>query len=185
MGRNAIGEHVWRVSGSRLLARAGVPLTQIALMARWGSDIILRYVAETPLDTITESFASSSCAGTTSNLMANAVAGQEDDDHLQDDLTLACDDDESDGENDYLFVINTGTGVLHMLPPTNEADPMDTASRTLCGRERSRACFDPVAHYVDSYISRGILQPIAHCSQCATPAAWAAIVDNAPADISY
>ena len=92
LGRNTIGEHVWRVSGSRLLARAGVPLTQIALMARWGSDIILRNVAETPLDTITENFAQASQSLPVDRKMITAVAGQLDMDNLQDDLTLNCDD---------------------------------------------------------------------------------------------
>ena len=53
LGRNIIGEHAWRVSGSRLLASLGVPQSMIALLARWGSDVILRYIADAPLRSLT------------------------------------------------------------------------------------------------------------------------------------
>jgi len=56
MGRSAYSEHVFRVSGSRMLARAGIPTDIIMLMARWSSEIIRRYVGEVPLATLTERF---------------------------------------------------------------------------------------------------------------------------------
>ena len=57
MGRNSYTEHVFRVSGSRMLARAGVSLEVIMLMARWSSDVIRRYVGDVPLTSITSTFA--------------------------------------------------------------------------------------------------------------------------------
>ena len=53
LGRCAVGEHVWRVSGSRYLASLDVPVPIIRLLARWGSDAILRYIADAPLSALT------------------------------------------------------------------------------------------------------------------------------------
>ena len=51
--RSALGEHVWRVSGSRHLAALDIPIPIIKLLARWGSDVVDRYVAEAPLSALT------------------------------------------------------------------------------------------------------------------------------------
>ena len=53
-GTNLYGGHSLRVSGAPWLAKSGVPLPLIQLMARWSSDVIARYVADTPLDTIAQ-----------------------------------------------------------------------------------------------------------------------------------
>ena len=53
MGRCTVGEHVWRVSGSRHLAALDVPTPIIMRLARWGSDVILRYIADAPLSALT------------------------------------------------------------------------------------------------------------------------------------
>ena len=53
MNRSTLGEHVWRVTGARHLASVDVPLPVIKLLARWGSDVIDRYVAEAPLAALT------------------------------------------------------------------------------------------------------------------------------------
>jgi len=60
MGRTAFTEHVFRVSGSRMLARRGVPVEVIMLLARWASEVIRRYIGEAPLDTLTTSFVAGS-----------------------------------------------------------------------------------------------------------------------------
>jgi hypothetical protein len=54
LGRCTIGEHVWRISGSRYLASLDVPIPVIKLLARWGSDVIVRYVADAPLSALTQ-----------------------------------------------------------------------------------------------------------------------------------
>ena len=51
-GSRLFGGHSLSVSGAQWLARSGVPLPLIQLMARWSSDVIARYVAEVPLKTI-------------------------------------------------------------------------------------------------------------------------------------
>ena len=48
-GRDAFTGHVWRISGSRLLARLGIQIALIMLLARWGSATIMRYVKDAPL----------------------------------------------------------------------------------------------------------------------------------------
>ena len=42
-GRRAVGGHSARVSGSRYLAALGVEIYKIAILARWASDVVLRY----------------------------------------------------------------------------------------------------------------------------------------------
>ena len=56
MGRCQIGEHVWRVTGARMLAALDLPQPVIMLLARWGSEAILRYVADAPLSRLTEAY---------------------------------------------------------------------------------------------------------------------------------
>jgi hypothetical protein len=51
--RSTVGEHVWRVTGARHLAALDVPIPIIKLLARWGSDVVERYVAEAPLSALT------------------------------------------------------------------------------------------------------------------------------------
>ena len=51
-GSRLFGGHSLRVSRAQWLARSGVPLPLIQLVARWSSDVIARYVAEVPLETI-------------------------------------------------------------------------------------------------------------------------------------
>ena len=53
LGRSTIGEHVWRISGSRHLAALDVPIPIIKLLARWGSDTVMRYIADAPLSALT------------------------------------------------------------------------------------------------------------------------------------
>ena len=47
------GGHSLRVTGARWLASRGVALLTIQVLARWSSDVVLRYVAETPLQSLT------------------------------------------------------------------------------------------------------------------------------------
>ena len=53
LGRNTVGEHVWRVSGSRHLAALDIPTAIIMRLARWGGPVILRYIADAPLSALT------------------------------------------------------------------------------------------------------------------------------------
>ena len=59
-GDRRFGGHSFRVTGARYLASRGMPLHTIQLHARWSSDVIARYVADTPLDRLTDQFTFSS-----------------------------------------------------------------------------------------------------------------------------
>ena len=48
-----MGEHVWRVTGSRHLAALDIPIPIIKLLARWGSDVVEQYIADAPLTALT------------------------------------------------------------------------------------------------------------------------------------
>ena len=65
-GRRRYGGHSCRVSGSRFWASLGMELQKLHIFARWGSDVILRYVSDSPLCqvklTSTASSSSTSCS---------------------------------------------------------------------------------------------------------------------------
>ena len=48
-GVRRFGSHSLRVTGARLMAGMGISIVLIQLMARWSSEVVLRYVAEAPL----------------------------------------------------------------------------------------------------------------------------------------
>ena len=54
LGRRAFGGHSARVSGARYLSSIGVELLKISILARWQSEVILRYVGDSPLVSLTE-----------------------------------------------------------------------------------------------------------------------------------
>ena len=55
-GRLAFTGHVFRITGSRMLARHGVQVAVIMLLARWQSDTVLGYIKEVPLEYLTTDF---------------------------------------------------------------------------------------------------------------------------------
>ena len=66
LGRCSLGEHVWRVSGARMLARLNVPQPLIMLLARWGPKAILQYVRDAPLAQLTSIYLDKICNGISS-----------------------------------------------------------------------------------------------------------------------
>ena len=55
-GRRAFGGHAFRVGGSRHLAALGVAISVIMLMARWGSDVVMHYLRDSPLAALTSQY---------------------------------------------------------------------------------------------------------------------------------
>ena len=55
-GSRRYGGHSLRVTGARTLAALGLSLPLIQLMARWSSDVVLRYVSEAPLVNMTAAY---------------------------------------------------------------------------------------------------------------------------------
>ena len=61
-GRRRFGGHSCRVAGSRFWASHGMEVHKLQIFARWGSDVILRYVADSPLHQVKLTTPSSSVA---------------------------------------------------------------------------------------------------------------------------
>jgi len=53
VGRRLYGGHSMRVSGARFWASRGLEVFKIQIFARWGSQIILRYVSDSPISNVT------------------------------------------------------------------------------------------------------------------------------------
>ena len=51
-----VGGHQFRVSGCRHLIRSGVPVPTVMLLARWASNIALRYAGEAPLASLSQAY---------------------------------------------------------------------------------------------------------------------------------
>ena len=52
-GRPLFGEYSLRITGAKYLAGIGLELHKLSLLAIWSSDVILRYVGEAPLTSLT------------------------------------------------------------------------------------------------------------------------------------
>lgn len=61
-GRRRFGGHSCRVAGCRFWVLHGVEVQKVQVFARWGSNIVLRYVADTPVADITRDAATASVA---------------------------------------------------------------------------------------------------------------------------
>ena len=105
--------------------------------------------------------------------MAEAVQGQDVDPYHAEDLALCCADDMSDDDAVDGFAVNENTGVLHILAPADSV-----SRRTLCGRCQDSPGFTCLHHYADSFVMRGELRAVSHCTQCASIPAWTALVDE-------
>ena len=55
-GTRLYGEHTWRVGGSRHMHRMGIDVPTIMRLARWGSDVVLRYLSDAVLTTLTSRY---------------------------------------------------------------------------------------------------------------------------------
>ena len=66
-GRRRFGGHSCRVAGSRFWASHGMEIYKLQIFARWGSDIIMRYVADSPLSQVRLQSASSSSSSSTAD----------------------------------------------------------------------------------------------------------------------
>ena len=56
LGRRRFSGHSFRVTGARWLAQLGLPIPLIMLLARWASQVVLRYVQTAPLAGLTEEY---------------------------------------------------------------------------------------------------------------------------------
>lgn len=54
VSRPCISGHTFRISGARLLAKLGLDVISISLHGRWSSSAVLRYIADTPLESLSQ-----------------------------------------------------------------------------------------------------------------------------------
>ena len=74
-GSRRFGGHTLRVSGSQFLAGLGVQVTVIKRLARWGSDVVLDYIKDTPLTRLSSEYMhalTNVSAGSSSSMMARS-----------------------------------------------------------------------------------------------------------------
>ena len=173
LGRSQIGEHVWRVTGARMLSSLDLPQPIIMLLARWGSQAILKYVADAPLSRLTEAYLEKVQAASTAvlgNLMdapmplAAAPTFSDEVDLVSssaaDLLTPPLAVDPS-----YRFAVNNSVGsqFVHIIS-SRQAWERPRPGRTNCG-------WDFLANQAPLFVS---LPPLMRqCGKCASHPTWA------------
>jgi len=147
LGRNRVGGHSARVSGARYLANMGLELYKRAVLARWSSPVLLRYVGEAPLKTIT-----SDCQRLLAGQHLHKIL-QETKDLLQDQRLPNLREEVrslidahplvskiASAVEVFKFVVNTATSVIHKIDH-DPLDPFNHSSEvvTLCGWKARRS----------------------------------------------
>ena len=177
LGRNQVGEHVWRVSGSRMLASIDIPQPVIMLLARWGSRAILRYVADAPLSQLTAAYlarvkAAASFACSSPSVGDTLQAGAP----LCDAPTLSLAESAAEAILEAVpaacvakkrFTANEGTEYVHLIAdrrPWERPKP----GRTACG-------WDYLLLKAPCFSSFPTQYKMGPCGKCATPSAWTAL----------
>ena len=72
------GGHSLRVMGAQWMAALGISLLVIQLIARWASEVVLRYVAEAPLQSVTATYRRAQLGRGLQAVLDMAVSDQED-----------------------------------------------------------------------------------------------------------
>ena len=88
-GARIYGGHSLRVGGAQWLGRLGVPVPLVQSLARWESNIVLRYLKDTHLEALT---------GTVVRLLEGAVSGQDYKSTRSSDQNQAAVDEEMQGD---------------------------------------------------------------------------------------
>jgi hypothetical protein len=188
--RSKIGEHVWRVSGSRMLAYANVTVPVIMLMARWGSDVILRYVEDAPLRNITSDFVRGACSSTAAPAAVDETWHAAADIHSED-------ADTGDASVDAMalleppaphvpsgrFALNTISNYIHVVAK-RECWERVKPDRTQCGRDYRASDWTILQTLASTHERNGTSHMIFRCGMCAKPPSWAlhATADDEPSD---
>jgi hypothetical protein len=189
-GRSKVGEHVWRVSGSRMLAYANVTIPVIMLMARWGSDVILRYVEDAPLRHITADYV----RGSSSSSPAPAAV----DESWHDAADIHADDvNSSDANTDAValiepssprtpvgrFALNTLSNYIHIIA-RRESWERVKPDRTQCGRDYCASDWAVLQMLATTHERNGATHMVFRCGMCAKPPVWAlhATANDEPSD---
>ena len=178
LGRDVVGEHVWRVSGARHLAALNLPRVMIKLLARWGGETIDRYIQDAPLRALTDTYKAvqASPVAPAKELLCPKSAIV----HLTSeairasgtpDLTApACDTTHELAPG--RFVYNPKMKTVHMVK-----DRMDwtqaAPNRTACGRQIQHG-WDPPSDTIPDAVRH-------QCRDCAPSHVWLAALED-PSD---
>ena len=189
MGRFIAGEHVWRVSGARMLARASIALPQIKLMARWGSDVIMRYVADAPLANIARDFRIGSNASSSTNTTAAPTTSAWEQAIMDNTSTIKPVrslasrptelHDEDPAPTLERFAINPSTAFAHVIARRKSWE-RPVQGRTTCGQDFRGRGYDIVQTLSDHYLRHGTAVAMQRCTKCAKPDIWDALVAAVP-----
>ena len=76
-GKRLYGGHAFRVAGARFLSRMGIEIRVIALLGRWGSDVVLAYIQDAPLENLTKAFLDHATASSSSTPTASPNVGRQ------------------------------------------------------------------------------------------------------------
>ena len=141
-GVRRFGGHSLRVTGARLMAGMGISIVLIQLMARWSSEAVLRYVAEAPLQGMSNAYRkglSTSALGTSAEetsrqlevVKSETVQDKRLIHYLQQEVaTLKAIEDVKVKNMGY--IVNTESGVVHR-PVVWAKDVVPIHWRTACG----------------------------------------------------
>jgi hypothetical protein len=140
-----ISGHLCRVSGAQHLARLGFDIVLIKLMARWDSMVVLRYIAEAPLGTVTETYRKlaagrglatqlddlltevSSLRGQVEAMRGQAIDAQKQEVELATPPAVPLPDDAFTGN----YLVNNASGKYHL--PFVDRSGVTTPFKTKCG----------------------------------------------------
>lgn len=168
-GRRAYGGHAFRVGGAQHLVRVGLGFRIILLLARWGSEIIMGYVRNAPLENLTSDYLSARASGgSTSGTSKMALnerdlkkvvelqAKYEEQEKIIEDLRARLDDIQVTVEEPkYVVSVNLA---WHKSRPT-EGVPA-AMWKTLCGWPYHASVFTRERHVPDDVLTSSL------CDRC-------------------
>ena len=134
LGRCTAGEHVWRVTGARHLAALDIPTAIIMRVARWGSSVVFRYLADAPLSALTRIYVdkvrlnsqASAALIASSAVSGSSPAGASAENLLEDALQ------DDDGPSVYGWVRHRITHKVHVIASIAEGFAGEEETLTLC-----------------------------------------------------
>ena len=126
-GRRRFGGHSFRVTGARRLAAMGIEVMVIMCLARWESHVVMRYVQEAPLATLTDRYRLLQGGRTYEDKLGElreelhtisenvAMRGKQLDELREDATRLAALPRDEVRVTELLFVVNCSSSVVHRV----------------------------------------------------------------------
>jgi hypothetical protein len=143
-GENRFGGHVFRIIGARRLAAMGIQVAVIMLLARWSSNVVLRYIKDSPLKALTSEYIArgsftkprSEAASENMGLVPASVLTQikalaESHEKQSQEVALLAASVRDSSSMMKPYVVNLTTGVWHKSNSNIEAPPLSWRSN--CG----------------------------------------------------